>query len=109
MSHHEDGWTHSLYWANPYTSPPNGLPRILATWNDRSPSHDDFREVYPQWQLGCGFSHAISFPVRERKHMDPVKKAQANAKRKATIERQLIQEKYPLLADVLIKQRGVGL
>lgn len=109
MPDHSEGWVHSLRWTNPYTKPPAGMEIKLAEWSDRSPNSDDFRKVYPDYKLGCGFSHCIDFPivVSNRKPMSDAAKAQSKERREKTIEMKRIRKHLPLLADQIIKEEGL--
>jgi hypothetical protein len=98
------GWVHKLFWANPYTSPPNGLPRVLAEFGEDPPTMAQRLAVYPDYALGCGYSVGISFPWIPAKKRDPETNKRANERRKATLEANRIRQKLPLLADVLISE-----
>ena len=80
------GWNHKLFWANPYTKPPNGLPRILAEFGEDPPTIEDRIAVYPDYKLGSGYSIGIDFPWKPVKKRDAETNRIANERRKATLE-----------------------
>lgn len=102
---HQEGWTHSLSWTNPYTKPPEGMPVKLAEWVDRCPDSSDFKKVYPGYKLGCGYSHCINFPIviSTRKKMSAKARIQAKERREKTLEMKRVKKHLPLFADQIIK------
>ncbi len=101
---HKEGWRHQLRWSNPYTDPPDGLPRILAEWVNKEPTINDFRKIYPRYKLGCGYRSAIIFPERKIKHLSAKTKKQANQRRKKTIKMLWVKKHLPLFAEQIIQE-----
>lgn len=107
---HKPGWLHTLRWGSPYTTPPNGLPRILGAWADREPTTDDFLAVYPAYRLGCGYFHSITFPetpAHQRRKLSPEVNARRKQRARMTAEANRVRKALPLLADVIIRDSGL--
>lgn len=102
MSMDKEGWIYSLRFTNPYREPPNGLERILATW-DHEPTLEEKLMAYPDYRLGCGFSICIEFPHKQIKRMEEGKKKIMREKAKKTLEANRVRKKLPLLANVIIR------
>jgi len=103
-AYHRSGWVHELRWTAGSRKPPEGMDKILGTWTEFSPSIQDFVAVFPDYRLGCGYSHCIRFPTKPIKRQAPEVKQRANERRKATLEANRIRQKLPLLADILIDE-----
>jgi hypothetical protein len=94
------GFIWRIEWGNPYTDPPNGLPRILAEiYVTKSYDGEGAREpaslkpIMPP--LGCGFCvsvRAINKPLK------PISKEAKVSLRKKKLKKRM-EKKYPLFAD----------
>ena len=101
---HKSGWIHRLQWGNIHTTPPNGLPKVLGEWKDREPSIEDFKTVYPDYRLGCGFGHFITFPTVKRKPFSEAVKKRMRERRNKTKKANWLKKNMPLLANQIIKE-----
>ena len=87
----------TIFWANPHTQPPNGLPRKLWQGDPNSRFVDAFFEVVG---LGQGYSTGYILPEKPRKKWSREAKARNRRKRL----RKRLEKKFPLLAELLYFQ-----
>lgn len=97
------GFVHSLEWHSPYTSPPEGRPKVLV--EKFIPVEDEGcrqmpREIEEAYQSGNGYSYCIRAVKAIPRKLDPEVLSSLRQKR---LKRRL-EEKYPLLADQLFDQ-----
>ena len=104
MGVHKEGWVHKLKWVSPYTEPPKGLPRVLGVWTDRNPTMEDYKKVYPEYELGCGFCSTIEFPYEERKRLPKETRERMKARRNKTKKANWLKKNMPLFAEQIIEE-----
>lgn len=85
-------------WYNPYTSPPQPWPRVVAEWVGERYVPGPLDDVIPP---GCGWSMYIShITLCTIKQLPPSKLAAVREKRL----RRRIEKKYPLFAEEIIRE-----
>jgi hypothetical protein len=93
------GFIYRIKWGNPYTDPPNGLPRVLAEIYVPKKGDEGARDPDCLCQitrpLGCNFSLTVSAVVEPLKEMS---QSGRMALRRKRLKRHL-DKKYPLFAD----------
>ena len=92
-----------MRWNNPYTNPPNGLPRVLGEWDDKHPTEEEFKILYPEYKLGCGYGSHISIPLKRRGKLREHIRIRSNKRRKKTEKMQFVRKNLPLFAEQIIK------
>ena len=92
---------HRLEWFNPYTSPPDGRPRVraeIATLDSRTPAALIALKTTP----GDGWSNTVRYcPPPSEREMTPEAKASMRRKRLGT----LMNKKYPLFAEQFVAEK----
>ena len=95
---------HQLAWGNPYTSPPDGLPRLraeIAADGPRTPQAlADYMAAVGSTP-GDGWSLIIRYRSAPARQMTPEAKASMRRKR---LQRRM-DEKYPLLAEQFVAEK----
>lgn len=94
-----------IFWGNPYTSPPDGMPRILKSAladTSRRPYPPEIEEMLAQddcrpgsgWTVGCECIEQR--PVRRWSQAARARVRQGNLRRR-------MQKKYPLFAEIFVE------
>jgi hypothetical protein len=99
------GYVWSLRWANPYTSPPDGLPRVRAEvfFPAKHPNYGfgncpaELRDQHVPGSGWCICGGAVTTPPKELNQA-----ALASVRRKRLARR--VAAKYPLLAEQIIEE-----
>lgn len=100
-------WIHSIVWRNPYTTPPDNLPIKLLERTGQPFTAEEIKAVYPDYRLGCGYSHCIDFPAPARRTMSAATRKRMQERRQKTQEANRLRKHLPLLAEVIIKEEGL--
>ena len=97
------GFLYRLEWANPYTDPPGGMPRVMAEIFLKSENGEGARIPQMMMELhepGCGFCVSVRAIRPPKKGFTPEALASVRQKRL----RRRLEKKYPLFADQMFDE-----
>ncbi|MBE3038016.1 MAG: hypothetical protein IMZ62_04290 [Chloroflexi bacterium] len=92
----------SYEWGNPYTSPSEGQPRVLAEvyFRYKEYPHKTPPEIEAVWKPGSGYAQYVTFLNEPPKQLNQEQLSNIRVKRL----RRRVEKKYPLFADQIVSE-----